>query len=371
MQRCDSRVLLWLWLGISLLLRREILMRRRFAILLLILAGMFLSGCCLPHDWQDATCVEPKTCSKCGKTKGKALGHTWIDATCTEPKICSVCGETEGDPLGHDTTPADFEHPETCKRCGETFGSPLAAYDPFLDRFRIPAKLGPAEYSKEEICQMIDDDLTLDEVAERIHTYPDLVQYLHNKDYTAGDGDLHFFYHSRDNSVNRSAQTVFEENKGNCGGGSNLVNYILRGDYDSQGYVYEAHMCGGHVFNYFVKDGQYYFCDLIQIVLDNTGNDFINVDNPLKFAQQYVSTNHRYTRPEEDHYLLLLYIYEWEGNHLPIVSTSTRTAKGYPFCYGIPESIEDTVQILYLEEGYPDPIFVDTPPIDVWPRAAR
>ena len=27
--------------------------------------------------------------------------HDWVEATCTEPKTCSVCGATEGDPLGH------------------------------------------------------------------------------------------------------------------------------------------------------------------------------------------------------------------------------------------------------------------------------
>ncbi len=347
-------------------------MRKRFIILLLMLASVLLSGCCLSHDWQDATCVEPKTCSKCGKTKGEALGHTWIDATCTESKTCSVCGETEGRPLGHKTLPANYERPETCTRCGKTFGSPLIAYDPFLDSFRIPAKLGPAEYSREEICQMIADDLTLDEVAERIHTYPDLVQYLHNKNYTDDDrGDLHFYYHGLEYSVNRSAQTVFRENTGNCGGGSNLVNYILRGDYDSQGYVQEADTCGGHIFNYFVKDGKYYFCDLMQIVLDNTGNDFIKVDDPLKFARKYVSANHIFATPEDDNYLLLLYLYEREGNHLPIAWMNTPTAKGYPFGNGIADCIEDTVQVIYLEEGYPEPEFVETPPLDRWPEAAR
>ncbi|MCM1267477.1 MAG: hypothetical protein NC302_06190 [Bacteroidales bacterium] len=48
------------------------------------------------HEWADATCTAPKTCSKCGATEGEALGHTWVDATFAAPKTCSVCGETEG-----------------------------------------------------------------------------------------------------------------------------------------------------------------------------------------------------------------------------------------------------------------------------------
>ncbi len=351
---------------------RKSFMKKRFIILFIVLASMLLGGCCLSHDWRDATCVEPKTCAKCGKTEGEALGHTWIPATCTEPKTCSVCGETEGIPLGHDTSPATVEQPETCKRCGETFGSPLAAYDPVLDYFMIPAGLGPAEYSKEEICQMIDDGLTLDEVAERIQTYPDLVQYLLNKNYTADDlGDMHFYYHGLEYSVNRSAQTVFTNNKGNCGGCSNLVNYILRGDYDSQGYVQEAHLCGGHVYNYFVKDGRYYFCDLTSITQDCPLNNYCDVDDPAEYSQKYVTSNH-HRKALQDSFLLMQYMYEWEGNHLPVAwSNDVETAKGYPFLNGIAEDVSDTVQILYLEEGYPGLVFVDSPPIDVWPKEAQ
>lgn len=39
------------------------------------------------HNWNEATCELPKTCSKCEETKGNALGHT------TDSGICSRCGE--------------------------------------------------------------------------------------------------------------------------------------------------------------------------------------------------------------------------------------------------------------------------------------
>lgn len=41
----------------------------------------------LNHDWQEATCETPKTCTRCHVTQGKALGHIWgryivtVDAT--------------------------------------------------------------------------------------------------------------------------------------------------------------------------------------------------------------------------------------------------------------------------------------------------
>ena len=74
------------------------------------------------HEWSDATCTAPKTCSKCGETEGDALGHTMSDATCTAPKTCSVCGATEGDALGHTMSDATCQAPKTCSVCGATEG---------------------------------------------------------------------------------------------------------------------------------------------------------------------------------------------------------------------------------------------------------
>lgn len=54
-------------------------------------------GC--PHDWIEATCTNPKTCSICGQTEGEPLGHTWEEATKYAPKTCSTCGQKEGNLL--------------------------------------------------------------------------------------------------------------------------------------------------------------------------------------------------------------------------------------------------------------------------------
>ena len=38
------------------------------------------------HDWQEATCSAPKTCSVCGETEGSVKNHNWQEATCSAPK---------------------------------------------------------------------------------------------------------------------------------------------------------------------------------------------------------------------------------------------------------------------------------------------
>ena len=75
------------------------------------------------HEWIDATCTAPKTCSKCGATEGEVLGHNWVDATCTAPKTCSKCGATEGEVLGHSWVDATCKAPKTCSVCSATEGT--------------------------------------------------------------------------------------------------------------------------------------------------------------------------------------------------------------------------------------------------------
>ncbi len=67
------------------------------------------------HSFKAATCTTPKTCTVCGTKEGNAKGHNWKAATCTEPKVCVVCNTKEGLALGHTTTTG------TCGRCGKVF----------------------------------------------------------------------------------------------------------------------------------------------------------------------------------------------------------------------------------------------------------
>lgn len=92
--------------------------------LVLIPAILFLlSGCSTTctHEWNEATCLEPKTCTKCGAAEGEALGHTWSEATCTEPKVCLLCGKTDGAARGH-SVELSVEQEATCTEQGSMTG---------------------------------------------------------------------------------------------------------------------------------------------------------------------------------------------------------------------------------------------------------
>lgn len=81
----------------------------------------------LGHDWQEATCSVPKTCARCGKREGTRAEHTWVAATCTEQEHCAVCGKDRhwySVSLGHDWQDATCTTSKTCARCGKTEGEP-------------------------------------------------------------------------------------------------------------------------------------------------------------------------------------------------------------------------------------------------------
>lgn len=103
-------------------------MKKHIRLFLLLLAALaILSGCSCKHEWAEATCDAPKTCTRCGQTEGEPLSHQWAEATCAVPKTCTLCGKTRGEALPHTWQETDYQNPQTCTVCGATEGKPLTA----------------------------------------------------------------------------------------------------------------------------------------------------------------------------------------------------------------------------------------------------
>lgn len=90
-----------------------------------VLILLCLTGCCLRHEWKEATCTKPKRCLKCEKTEGEPLGHEWAEATCVKPETCENCGVERGEPLGHQVKAATCTEASVCTVCGRTMGAAL------------------------------------------------------------------------------------------------------------------------------------------------------------------------------------------------------------------------------------------------------
>ncbi len=102
-------------------------MKQRILVCILALSLLLVfTGCFCQHEvWNDANCVNPKTCAECGETEGAPLGHSWIAATCTDPKTCETCKATEGEAKGHAWVDATCTDPKTCTACKLTEGEAL------------------------------------------------------------------------------------------------------------------------------------------------------------------------------------------------------------------------------------------------------
>lgn len=77
---------------------------KKFVLLTLVFAmSLSMIGCGCTHQWEEATCVSPKTCTLCAKTEGDVDDHTpgelTISAVDTEALTisyalpCSICGD--------------------------------------------------------------------------------------------------------------------------------------------------------------------------------------------------------------------------------------------------------------------------------------
>ncbi len=130
---------------------------KKYGLLLCLVAVLaVLCACSCDHQWQEAHCAAPKTCTLCGKTQGDALVHNWQAALCESPKTCALCGKTKGEALGHDWAEATCVELRTCRQCGQTEGTYTA------HRF---AGVTCTDPGKCEVCgepgtQLLDHDLT-------------------------------------------------------------------------------------------------------------------------------------------------------------------------------------------------------------------
>ena len=101
-----------------------------------------------------ATCTEKghtagKSCSLCGEiTSGHkeiaALGHQWKEADCVNPKTCTVCGAVDGEAKGHKTVTLPSKKP-TCTETGLTSGKKCSVCGIIIENQLVIVELGHEE----------------------------------------------------------------------------------------------------------------------------------------------------------------------------------------------------------------------------------
>lgn len=234
------------------------------------------------------------------------------------------------------------------------------------------------EYTDEEIRQLAAAGLTLEEAADKLHTAGDAALFLHACGYQIKVGEAYIdqgrcvnFTHNAGCYIGDlgwswclTADYTYEHMAGGCGPISNLMNRLLAGDYDEQGYV---QYLGAHAFNYFKQDGYYFFCDFANCqIICNNGMDYLYCAcKDPRDIKDYYCTNifPHWDDPEDDDYLVMMYLYPRDGKDL--LPMGDNGEYGYltdgRTCNVISSEVEDTMIMLYKRDGYHQ-VFADIDP---------
>lgn len=270
-----------------------------------------------------------------------------------------------------------------------------------LDKKKVEAgldKLTEAEYTYDELEQMIQEDDTLDAYAEKLRTAEDIVRVLKLKHYAdvkySNSMEVAVVRYVNGEPVvtergykgdrvgwvgNINAQTAFDRNSGSCGSTSNLVNYILRNDFEEQGYVQFFDNQGGHIFNYFIIDGLYYFCDFIGIPGTGKFRDYADdkyyifyvTDDPFDFKEWYINDSffsESFADENSSGFLRVLYMYPYEGTRIPCGTWDKHPTKfGNDYWEVRPLEAKEIDTILYIRDDYPLE-YLKIPDKSLWPK---
>lgn len=250
---------------------------------------------------------------------------------------------------------------------------PAVPATPSIPAEKIVAYLTTPQYTKEQIDQWVTEGLTVEQWAEKIKVPADAVQMLNALNYRDVEyNDNVTFYDSTDTEWGSTwnAKTVFDHRSGNCGGTSNIINTLFADDFDQQGYVEFNSANGGHIFNYFVSDGVYVFCDFVGIPGPySLGGEQVcppdtpwfvvyTTSSPEEFGDWYRNKgffSKEFDDPNQEAYLYQLFMYPCDGVKQPKGrdSHSEQTKFNNPVWDVLPEQYKDDYIILYEREGHP------------------
>lgn len=126
----------------------------------------------------------------------------------------------------------------------------------------VPANaLGSSRYTNADIFQMT--DASPEDKQQLISTLYEALQLYQVGDFRPSDDNIRMFENGINWEHHKPGYYAVLSNTGCCATDSNWLHYILDSDYDEVGFLATSQRDGGgHVYNYILQDGWYYFIDL-------------------------------------------------------------------------------------------------------------
>jgi hypothetical protein len=125
----------------------------------------------------------------------------------------------------------------------------------------VPANtLGKPNITAEEI-EALDGDP--EQLKENLNTLYDVIQYIQVADFRSAHDNIRIDEDGISWEHHKPGEMAIITNEGCCATISNLMNFLLEGDYGEVGFIAYLQSDGsGHVFNYIKYNNLYYFIDL-------------------------------------------------------------------------------------------------------------
>ena len=123
------------------------------------------------------------------------------------------------------------------------------------------ASLGASRYTNAEIFAML--TASPEEKQAAISTLYEALQLYQIGNFTPSDDNIRIFENGINWEHHKPGYHAVRTNTGCCATDTNWLRYILDGDYEEVGFLATSQPDGsGHVYNYILQDGWYYFADL-------------------------------------------------------------------------------------------------------------
>lgn len=128
-------------------------------------------------------------------------------------------------------------------------------------------KLGVPDLSSEELVGLMGDP---EKAKKEIDVVFEALAFM-ALNFETESGNTEVMEERIDWEFSKPAELAIEDGSVNCAAAANVIKYLLEDDYEEVGYYWTyTDGRGGHVINYVVDNGSYYFFDPVSITNDNT-----------------------------------------------------------------------------------------------------